>query len=528
MNQDFLRRVWLFVALVPSLVISYQPLLVMATSGESDAVIIIAQVDNSPQDSPSGLETVREQAKSLKESIDRLNQDLIRVYNKEIDRQQVDFNTPRTKLQQLQTTWEQRKNELNASSLEPNSVNSFVTKVDEQLASMERVLGPLNNNIIQSQEQLRKKKSISSIPALISYQKELFGENASSDETDGIFGKGTQRQIELILTKNIGEIRNNIDEIQFLVLSKERQRLNNSSPRSNNSQEALEQLQRELAQKNQQIENLTNQVRQLQAQNPTQEPVTTVPNQGTNTESSSGKNFLVPLVFLVIIGAIGVLAFRKFNFWKKAQRDLLNNPSKTRRENTNLEELEPENYYNKTDYSSNISEEIERTQWQQMGRTTSSNPVKTVLNKESPSRQLKEETSKINLDDIKTEDDLISLYNNNYKALLEQIVIVTATKKSVEDKRAGYDSLITFEELDSGSYWITDVPQFKTPHYFLVPKKNLIINEHNYESVKYVFDCRRYDERSSNKFVLRKAAIVYWDDSAGKFCLYELGEVVFY
>lgn len=306
---------------------------------------------------------------------------------------------------------------------------------------------------------------------------------------------------------------------------------------NNNIQQEVEKLKRELRKKDELINQYKTQIDQLQEQinkgkkyNKTQE----------NEPKKNGNNFLLTLAILIIFGEIGLLAYRNFKGGKTTKGQLFDNYEfQGEKENLKTEINEqddlvslPENdpilrtsvTSSDPSYPDQYSKEFNLSN--QSSNTQVDNLVNTGLNSVSYPSYSEEETMDYNLDYIQTVDDLASLYNQNYRALYNYVVTVTATKESVERKRAGYDSPIYFTDAENGNYWVTSIPQLERPYYCLVPKGNLIIDEHKYKAVQEVFVCSGYKERSSNKFVLNKPAIVACDSSG--YWLHKQGELSFY
>jgi len=129
---------------------------------------------------------------------------------------------------------------------------------------------------------------------------------------------------------------------------------------------------------------------------------------------------------------------------------------------------------------------------------------------------------------ITTEEDLIAYYNSNPKVLEDSIEIVTASEESIQFKRIGGDKQIIFEHSRSGNYWLLWQPIIRDGYkcYCLVPKAELIVNQHNYNTIRDIFHCTDYENRSSSKFCLKYAASVH-KNQQGSWELIAPGEIVF-
>ncbi|ELS00614.1 hypothetical protein Xen7305DRAFT_00003150 [Xenococcus sp. PCC 7305] len=135
-------------------------------------------------------------------------------------------------------------------------------------------------------------------------------------------------------------------------------------------------------------------------------------------------------------------------------------------------------------------------------------------------------TTQANNRDTKEETHLVTLYNKNAKVHIIDVIKVGATQASIEGKRSGIAPPIIFIELETGIYWMVKKPSLDDNCYFLVPKANLIISESQYRTVKSIFKCVNYKNKSSNKFILINPAIVK-AISPNKWKLIETGKLKF-
>ncbi|MEM8719534.1 MAG: hypothetical protein AAGE84_09535 [Cyanobacteria bacterium P01_G01_bin.39] len=103
-------------------------------------------------------------------------------------------------------------------------------------------------------------------------------------------------------------------------------------------------------------------------------------------------------------------------------------------------------------------------------------------------------------------DDLVTKYNKNPKKSARNTVKVAATRESIEQRRAGLKIPLIFKqgenEGENDSFWVVLDEQTSEGNYYLVPKANLTINKRFYQTVKYIFTCRGYENKSSNDFTL--------------------------
>ena len=123
------------------------------------------------------------------------------------------------------------------------------------------------------------------------------------------------------------------------------------------------------------------------------------------------------------------------------------------------------------------------------------------------------------------DEKLKEIYQHNPKDLLKKVIKVAATRESIERRRSGFETPITFTETSNDSYWIILEP--KSEHgYYLVPKPNLVINSRIYQTIEDIFNCQGYDNRTSNKFKLGLFATVQ-SEGSGSWKLVEPGELLF-
>jgi hypothetical protein len=87
---------------------------------------------------------------------------------------------------------------------------------------------------------------------------------------------------------------------------------------------------------------------------------------------------------------------------------------------------------------------------------------------------------------------------------------------------------IIFKNSKSGNYWLLWQPIIRDSYkyYCLVPKAELVVNQHNYNTIRYIFYCTNYENRSSSKFHLKCPAFVQ-KNQQGCWELITLGEIIF-
>ncbi|MDJ0899502.1 MAG: hypothetical protein QNJ55_11890 [Xenococcus sp. MO_188.B8] len=122
-------------------------------------------------------------------------------------------------------------------------------------------------------------------------------------------------------------------------------------------------------------------------------------------------------------------------------------------------------------------------------------------------------------------EEIVAIYHRNPRELSIKVIKVAATSESIEQRRAGMKTPIRFTETSNYSYWIIQEPKTDN-NYFLVPKPNLVINSHIYQTIEDIFSCQGYQNRASNKFKLKLSAVVQ-SEGEGSWKLIEPGELIF-
>ncbi|MDZ8236288.1 MAG: hypothetical protein RMZ69_03775 [Nostoc sp. ChiQUE01a] len=119
--------------------------------------------------------------------------------------------------------------------------------------------------------------------------------------------------------------------------------------------------------------------------------------------------------------------------------------------------------------------------------------------------------------------NLLAAYNNDPGSLFSKATEVNVTEESIDDKRLGSGDKAILEAKKAGSYWI--LKEGKTD--YLVPKKHLTFNQHQYKTAQALFQCQGYQPSFRQKFhVLKPARVtpIYGD----KWQLEEMGSLEFY
>jgi predicted nucleic acid-binding Zn-ribbon protein len=506
----------------------------MARVSLPNPIIYLDQAQPASPDSNNSLIAVQTAAKKLKDSLDTLNADLEKVVNKEIDRTEVKFNTSKDKLATLKTTWEGYSRQLQKKSDNQDIVN-LIGKINKDIASLDKTLSPLNQNIIQSLKEYNRKKnnstySIQKIPKLEEYQKQLFGTESNPTNSDGIFGSGTQGKIKEVLDKSINNLTANFGEIEKNPGQGESPSVS-PSPEDSSLEAQVKSLQEEVGNLKTQVEQQDKTIKELK--NKLEGEAITG---GSGTDRNPLALVLVTIVLATVVGFIGWRAWKSWQVSRK-KNDFLNksqfsdgdNKATDTRKSTKSsvippliiesQKASPGNPYIETSFNQNLSQ-TSPSQREATNLTGTShqtiNPPGQALHQVLP-----------NLESIQSEEDLVAFYNRNPRALEEKIIVVTTTEDSFEQQRAGHSAPIIFQKSPTGNYWITLVPQLQSPYYFLVPKANLVVSRPNYATFQEIFDCKGYQTKACNKFKLILPAVVTYEPE-GYWKLYALGELEFH
>ncbi|MEM8780329.1 MAG: hypothetical protein AAGF26_15955, partial [Cyanobacteria bacterium P01_G01_bin.49] len=156
--------------------------------------LLAQEISNSP--TVTSLAEIQKQVSTFEKTIEQLNTQLEKVVGKTIDREEIDFKLIKVQLRAIRKDWDTLKEQLEMRE----KLTNFVEKTEINFTDIESILTPLDRTIIQSLEQFENRKPIDELKK---YQGILFGQNATQEEVDGLFGSGTKHQIELLLMKNL-------------------------------------------------------------------------------------------------------------------------------------------------------------------------------------------------------------------------------------------------------------------------------------------------------------------------------------
>jgi hypothetical protein len=150
-----------------------------------------------------------------------------------------------------------------------------------------------------------------------------------------------------------------------------------------------------------------------------------------------------------------------------------------------------------------------------------SSPQRTRDYQESPLNKPQSALTNTNLSSI--ESQLIQEYNSNHKALLKKVIEVNVREDSLNKNRMGSNQPIALEPTRNGSYWVAQSGGVG----YLIPKYKLKINQYNFETIQYIFECEGYSSNSQG-FKLLKPAQVYSSDGGKKWQVSQLGILQFH
>ncbi|MCM0591499.1 MAG: hypothetical protein HEQ35_21420 [Gloeotrichia echinulata IR180] len=121
--------------------------------------------------------------------------------------------------------------------------------------------------------------------------------------------------------------------------------------------------------------------------------------------------------------------------------------------------------------------------------------------------------------------NLLNIYKNDPKSLLENAIEVSETSQSIDNRRLGYNQPVALEKVsrNKGIAWVINIDGSD----YLVPKPNLKINEYNYETIESLFICHSYQSGLCNEFTLNIPAKLLAQEKGEKWELSEKGELIF-
>jgi len=401
----------------------------------------------------------------------------------------IDFATIKSQWQDFKKKWEITKGQLDNQN-EVKSKLSSLNLLEDKIKSFDTTIGLLNTDII-SQGKNRIK---------------LLQENLKmplDSSNSGNFGKLTQQILELKTKSDITEIELGLLQIEQAIV-------------------------------------------------PSQQTQPTKPITPTPTENNPIMNALLPLTVLLALGELGFIIYLLKR--KKANTDTdiemyseKESPKLSPYERDMLPVLETENKQLRSklsEFERQIRElESEKTALTQKNSLLESSnkdiqkPYLDIPTQKYPSenRPTRENTAPpkyaamIHRVNITTEDELITYYNSNPKVLEDSIEIVTASEESIQFKRIGGNTQIIFKNSRSGNYWLLPQPIIRDgyKYYCLVPKAELVVNQHNYNTIRDIFHCTDYGNRSSSKKFRLSCAASVQKNQQGSWELIAPGEIVF-
>jgi hypothetical protein len=471
------------------LAINSQPQSSVAMELRLLSIPVLAQASSpTPTQTPITINTLNREAGQLDEEISNLNKQLKDVIDQKIDRSEIKLDLPKTKLSQFQSDWQKWKQNLNPEG-QQEALPRKISNIDSYLMTLEGALSPLILEIIPTQEALQASPDnpLSFNQDLQHYQQDLFGDNGSPSDTDGKFGSATQTQIESVLVRHIKEIRIQLSQIESDLLKAD------------------------LVIKNREIQGLQ---AQLNGQN--------IPDTASNSpELPNGNNlvFVVPLIILGLFSGILFLAYSKGNSFKEMKQILSRQGKRDRTRQTGnsyISQENSENSYQTKLYETDFSDEFDDYD-QETTPSSNLSIIPSIREQPQPQpqpQQQKQNAVNFSLSSINSEEKLLLAYNNHPK-LFEQelrnpktVTIVTVDKDSIQKKRLGRDAHLKLSSANNGNYFIFENFVFENCYYCLLPKPNLIVDLHKYDTVQELFECQNYFQKRSNRFILIQVAIV--------------------
>ncbi|PSB04285.1 WD40 repeat domain-containing protein [Merismopedia glauca] len=103
------------------------------------------------------------------------------------------------------------------------------------------------------------------------------------------------------------------------------------------------------------------------------------------------------------------------------------------------------------------------------------------------------------------QQQLVSIYNKNPQTLSNQIILVSETSNSINQRHIGNSKQVEFVNNINGIYWIISV---EDEHYLVHDKSQFQINEHNLKTVEAMFKYSHYQAGKSQEIELIKPARV--------------------
>ena len=120
-----------------------------------------------------------------------------------------------------------------------------------------------------------------------------------------------------------------------------------------------------------------------------------------------------------------------------------------------------------------------------------------------------------------TEIELINTYINSPQILANVAIKVSLTADSYRQKTSG---IIYLEPTGNGNYWIISTLD---DNYWLVPKDNIFINTPVMKTLQLMFDCKEYQQRKNQDFILHRPGKLSLLPNGKEWKLEEIGELYF-
>jgi len=120
------------------------------------------------------------------------------------------------------------------------------------------------------------------------------------------------------------------------------------------------------------------------------------------------------------------------------------------------------------------------------------------------------------------ECELVKNYQDSNWDLQTDLIKVSEPQESQTSRWGGSKEAISFKNNRQGNYWIVNIEDCL----YMVPRKQMKINEYSQDTLMSAFDCRNYQRGKSQGFVLIKPAKVT-DTSTNEWKLIERGILQF-
>ncbi|MEA5577357.1 hypothetical protein [Anabaena sp. UHCC 0451] len=404
----------------------------------------------------------------LKTSINKLNGDLKKLVDEDLQESNVNFMETNTKLKKLQEViLELTKN----------------TKLINNDFKIQKLINDINNTITDIAKVIQTlEKGLTSPDAIREVQKLIELKKNTGINPTGIFRKTTQQELEKFLSQRIKNLDQQFTEFDKLIKEK-----------SDNTF----------------IDNTNIQSLALPSSENTD---TIIISQAEIDNVYKRLNLTVSVTILIFIIFGGLIAWLLYKL----------NTLETKESDSSHNITQPEGIVNYIEgeftqikrHFDNLDERLktlemgsQNPQSPSLSNYTSKNyqPINTPVNRAvHPPKPQTENIYQSQTSLSNQESQIVAVYNNNPRSLSANSITVAESDHTVEQRRIGKKVAPILEENQLGNYWIVREGNYE----YLVPKGNIKINEYNYETISNCFECLGYNPSSSSSFTLLKPATV--------------------